>query len=209
MTDVKWSIKARGFVNCNCSYGCPCQFNAGPSYGHCEAVSAMQIDEGIHGSTRLDGLRFVGIFRWPGAIHEGKGEAAVVIDERANAAQRNALLRILTGQDTEPGATIFQVFFTTFEKVHDPIFAAIDIAARARRLCAGSPKGAVSRSRIRSPALNTVSVSTFPTDSNIRSLKSGVAGPLSHAPCNSHWPIPTRSSPMSICARAESCAKRE
>jgi len=37
----------------------------------------MQIDEGIHGNTRLDGLRFVGIFRWPGAIHEGKGEAAV------------------------------------------------------------------------------------------------------------------------------------
>jgi hypothetical protein len=30
-----------------------------------------------HGSTKLDGLKFVGIFRWPGAIHEGKGEAAV------------------------------------------------------------------------------------------------------------------------------------
>jgi hypothetical protein len=86
----------------------------------------MQIDQGIHGNTRLDGLRFVGIFRWPGAIHEGKGEAAVVIDERASEPQRNALLRILTGQDTEPGATIFQVFSTTFEKFHEPIFAAID-----------------------------------------------------------------------------------
>jgi hypothetical protein len=126
MADVKWSIKAREFVNCNCSYGCPCQFNGRPSYGNCEAVAAMQIDEGIHGNTRLDGLRFVGIFRWPGAIHEGKGEAAVVIDERASEPQRNALLRILTGQDTEPGATIFQVFSTTFEKMHEPIFAAID-----------------------------------------------------------------------------------
>jgi hypothetical protein len=86
----------------------------------------MQIDQGIHGSTRLDGLRFVGIFRWPGAIHEGRGEAAVVIDERASQPQREALLRILTGQDTEPGATIFQVFSTTFEKMHEPIFAAID-----------------------------------------------------------------------------------
>src|SRR5215468_5659233 len=103
MADVRASIKAREFVNCNCSYGCPCQFNGLPSYGNCEAVSAMQIDEGIHGNTRLDGLRFVGIFRWPGAIHEGKGEAAVVIDERANEAQRNAFLRILTGQDTEAG----------------------------------------------------------------------------------------------------------
>jgi hypothetical protein len=126
MTEIKWSIKAREFVNCNCSYGCPCQFNALPTHGNCEAVTAMQIDEGIHGNTRLDGLRFIGIFRWPGAIHEGKGEGAVVIDERASQPQRDALLRILTGQDTEPGATIFQVFFTTLEKVHEPIFAAID-----------------------------------------------------------------------------------
>jgi len=80
----------------------------------------------------------VGIFRWPGAIHEGKGEGAVVIDERANDAQRAALLRILSGQDTEPGATVFNVFASTLEKVHDPIFAPIefrlDIPGRKARL---------------------------------------------------------------------------
>jgi hypothetical protein len=138
MTDVKWSIKAREFVNCNCSYGCPCQFNGLPTYGDCQAVAGMQIDEGHHGDTRLDGLRFATIMRWPGAIHEGKGEAAVVIDERASEPQRAALLRIVTGQDTEPGATIFQVFSTTFEKLHEPIFASIDfevdIDARKGRL---------------------------------------------------------------------------
>ncbi len=138
MTDVKWSIKAREFVNCNCSYGCPCQFNGLPTYGDCRAVVGMQIDQGHHGDTRLDGLRFVSILRWPGAIHEGKGEAAVVIDERASEPQRAALIRIVTGQDTEPGATIFQVFSTTFEKLHEPIFAPIDfdvdIDARKGRL---------------------------------------------------------------------------
>jgi hypothetical protein len=138
MTDVQWTIKAREFVNCNCAYGCPCQFNALPTHGFCEAVTGMEIDKGHHGDTRLDGLRFVGIFRWPGAIHEGKGEAAVVIDERANEAQRGSLLRILSGQDTVPGATIFQVFSTTLEKVHEPIFAPIDfevdIDARTARL---------------------------------------------------------------------------
>jgi len=138
MTDVKWSIKAREFVNCNCSYGCPCQFNGLPTYGDCQAVAGMQIDEGHHCDTRLDGLRFVSIMRWPGAIHEGKREAAVVIDERASEPQRGALLRIVTGQDTEPGATIFQVFSTTFEKLHEPIFASIDfevdIDARKGRL---------------------------------------------------------------------------
>jgi hypothetical protein len=126
MTDVKWMIRAREFVNCNCAYGCPCQFNALPTHGFCEAVAGMQIDQGYHGDVTLDGLRFVGIFRWPGAIHEGKGEAAVVVDERASEVQRQALLRILSGQDTEPGATVFQVFSTTLETFHEPIFAAID-----------------------------------------------------------------------------------
>lgn len=126
MPDVRWSIKGREFVNCNCTYGCPCQFSGLPTHGFCEAVGGFQIDEGIHGGTRLDGLKFVGIFRWPGPIHEGKGEAAVVVDERATPAQREALLRIITGQDTEPGATVFQVFSTTLEKVHEPMFRPID-----------------------------------------------------------------------------------
>lgn len=126
MTDVQWTIKGREFVNCNCAYGCPCQFNALSTHGHCKAVAAFEIIEGHHGKTRLDGLKAVGILAWPGAIHEGKGEALIVVDERASPEQREALLRILSGQDTEPGATVWQVFSTTLEKVHDPIFAKID-----------------------------------------------------------------------------------
>jgi hypothetical protein len=124
--DTKWTIQGKEFVNCNCSYGCPCQFNGLPTHGYCEAVGGFQVDKGFHGDTPLDGLKFAGIFRWPGPIHEGKGEAAVVIDERATPKQREALLRIISGQDTEPGATVFQVFATTLEKVHEPIFAPID-----------------------------------------------------------------------------------
>ena len=126
MTD--WSIKAREFVHCNCAYGCPCQFNALPTHGHCQAVAGFVIDEGNHGGTRLDGLTAAMVLKWPGAIHEGRGEALAVIDERADNAQREALLKIVTGQDTAPGATIFQVFSTTFDKVHDPVFAPIEFS---------------------------------------------------------------------------------
>lgn len=126
MLDTHWTIKRREFTNCNCAYGCPCQFNALPTHGHCQAVVGMQIDEGHHGNTRLDGLKFVGIFSWPGPIHEGRGQAAVIIGEEATAPQREALLRILSGQDTEPGATIFQVFSATFDKMHEPVFVPID-----------------------------------------------------------------------------------
>ena len=146
MPDVKWTIKGREFVNCNCSYGCPCQFMGLPTYGFCETVGAFQIDEGFHGQTRLDNLRFVGMFHWPGPIHEGKGEAALVIDQKATPQQRESLLRIVTGQDTEPGATIFQVFSTTLTKLHDPIFAPIEFDVdvdkrRARVVVPGMTEG--------------------------------------------------------------------
>jgi hypothetical protein len=136
MTD--WAIRAHEFSNCNCAYGCPCQFNGLPTHGHCRAVVGFQIHLGHHGSTRLDGLKVAGMFIWPGPIHEGRGEAALIIDQRADAAQREALLRILSGQDTEPGATIFNVFASTLEKVHEPIFAdiafEIDIDNRRAKL---------------------------------------------------------------------------
>jgi hypothetical protein len=129
MVDTSWTIHGREFVNCNCSYGCPCQFNALPTHGHCQAVAGMQVDQGHHGETKLDSLKFAAIFRWPGAIHEGKGEAAIVIDERATQPQRDALLRILSGQDTELGATVFNVFASTLEKIHEPLFASIDFSS--------------------------------------------------------------------------------
>jgi len=129
MTNTKWEISGREFVNCNCSYGCPCQFNALPTHGFCQAVAGAEIETGYHDTTKLDGLRFAGIFRWPGPIHHGNGEAAIVIDERATPEQRSALLRILSGEDTEPGATIFNVFAGTLSKVHDPIFSHIDFEA--------------------------------------------------------------------------------
>jgi hypothetical protein len=131
---TEWEIKGREFGNCNCSYGCPCQFNAPPTHGHCRGLAVYDIERGFHGSTRLDGLMAAGIFRWPGPIHEGKGEGVHVLDRRATQEQRAALLRILRGEDTEPGATVFQVFAATCDILHEPIVAdftfAMDIAAR-------------------------------------------------------------------------------
>ena len=126
MTGTKWAIHGREFSNCNCAYGCPCQFNALPTHGNCWATVGIQIDEGHHDATPLGGLRLAGIFRWPRAIHEGNGEALPIVDARADSAQRNALLRIMSGQDTRPGATMFQVFSSMLSQVFDPVFTDID-----------------------------------------------------------------------------------
>jgi hypothetical protein len=134
----KWTLHGREFTNCNCAYGCPCQFNALPTHGNCAAVVGIQIDSGHHGDTPLDGLRIAGVFRWPGAIHHGGGEAFPIVDRRADPGQREALLRIMSGQDTAPGATIFSVFAATFVKLHEPLFSDIefevDVDERRARL---------------------------------------------------------------------------
>ena len=127
MTLTRWTIQGKEFVHCNCAYGCPCQFNALPTQGHCQAVAAIDIEQGHHGDTDLAGLRVGMIVAWPGPIHEGGGAVVPLVDERADPSQREALLRIMTGLDTVPGATFFQVFATTFSTIHDPVFAAIDL----------------------------------------------------------------------------------
>lgn len=126
MPDTTWMIEGRQFAHCNCAYGCPCQFNALPTHGNCKAVVGLVVDGGYHGDTRLDGLKAAAAFSFPGALHEGHGEGTVIIDERATPPQREALLRILGGQDTAPGATFFQILSTVTEKLHDPIFTTID-----------------------------------------------------------------------------------
>jgi hypothetical protein len=57
-TKTSWRIAGEEVVNCNCSWGCPCQFNALPTTGRCEALLASQISDGYFGNTRLDGVRF-------------------------------------------------------------------------------------------------------------------------------------------------------
>jgi hypothetical protein len=121
-----WELKGRELVNCTCEYGCNCQFNALPDKGHCHAAAGIQIDEGHFGTVKLDGLRLAAIFKWPGPIHEGNGEAIAFVDERASPEQREALLKIMTGQDTAPFATMFAVYASTVTNMHNPVFIAID-----------------------------------------------------------------------------------
>lgn len=69
----------------------------------------------------------VGVLWWPAAIHEGGGKAFTIVDERADEAQRQAMLTILSGEETDPGATVWNVFASTMEEVFEPAFKAIEI----------------------------------------------------------------------------------
>jgi hypothetical protein len=117
---------------CNCAWGCPCQFNALPTHGRCEALVAVRVREGHYGSTRLDGLTFAAAYWWPGPIHEGNGIAQWAIDERATPDQRAALLEITSGKH---GGTLFEIFAAVTPTMLDPIFVPIRFESdRERRV---------------------------------------------------------------------------
>src|SRR5205085_9016393 len=94
---TRWTLKGTVLIACNCDFGCPCNFNALPSKGFCEGGWVWCVEEGRFGETPLDGLAFTVIVKWPGAIHEGGGEGVVLVDERADDAQLEAVATLVGG----------------------------------------------------------------------------------------------------------------
>ncbi|SFH73106.1 hypothetical protein SAMN04515618_102192 [Collimonas sp. OK307] len=137
MAQADWRLEGEWIKNCNCAFGCPCDFNARPTQGSCQGLAGMRITKGHFGATSLDGLSFFVVVSFPGALHEGNGQLQPIIEERASPDQREALFNIMSGQNSAEG-TLFHIFSVIVTKMHDPIFAPItfefDKAARTARL---------------------------------------------------------------------------
>lgn len=137
MPRTDWRLDGEWIKNCTCAYGCPCDFNAPPTQGTCKGLLGMRITTGHFGEVRLDGLSFFVVVDFPGPLHEGNGQAQPLIDERASPAQREALFAIMSGQNSAEG-TLFHIFSLIVTKMHDPVFAPVEVrfdqAGRRARL---------------------------------------------------------------------------
>jgi hypothetical protein len=135
---IDWRIDAVTFGNCNCDYGCPCQFELRPTHDNCRGFEVGRIRSGHFGKVRLDGLCFALTYAWPGAVFEGNGAMRAIIDERADEKQRQALATVLYGGETEEAKTHWWVFRAMSSTVHEPTFEPIsfevDIDKRTARV---------------------------------------------------------------------------
>ena len=43
---ARWSMKGVILGECNCDWGCPCNFDVAPTYGHCDGVYVWAVEEG-------------------------------------------------------------------------------------------------------------------------------------------------------------------
>lgn len=132
-----WRLEGEWLKNCNCAFGCPCDFNARPTQGECKGFLGMRITSGYFGDIHLDDLCFFVMVHFPGALHEGNGQAQPLIDEKASPEQREALFSIMSGNHSEEG-TLFHIFSLIVTKMHNPIFAPVhfefDESAREARV---------------------------------------------------------------------------
>ena len=124
-----YRIKANWLETCNCDPGCNCNFGGFPDHGACEALIGLQIDEGNFGDVDLSGIKAVLAIKWPKAIHEGDGTAAVFIDESASEQQVQGLATILTGQ---VGGMPWEILATTISSLDGPVLKTIHMDVSGR-----------------------------------------------------------------------------
>ena len=109
MPTPSWQVAGHYYENCSCDFVCPCiltQLTAKPSKGSCTFAMGFRIDRGHFGGLSLDGLGFVVVGFTPEEMGKGNWSAGVIVDERANAAQRDAIVAIASGGAGGPMAAL-------------------------------------------------------------------------------------------------------
>ena len=89
-----WYIEGIAYGNCNCAYGCPCQFEAEPTHGNCRGFEVIRIDKGHFEEIDLSGLKVAMLYAWPGLISDGNGEMQAVIDVPESDIRKVAILSV-------------------------------------------------------------------------------------------------------------------
>ncbi len=128
MTD-QWEFKTDTYDNCNCAMNCGCQFQLPSTHGYCQTAYVGSVVEGHFNATPLAGLKWAGLYKWPGEIAEGNGTRLIVIDERADETQRVALETIIAGEACAPLSNVFSVYGSLCTEFLDTVFRPITLDA--------------------------------------------------------------------------------
>ncbi len=123
----QWLFKSETYDNCNCAVNCGCQFNLPSTHGYCQSAFVGSIVEGHFNDTPLVGLNWAALYKWPGEIASGNGQRQIVIDARADDAQRIALETIISGEACAPLSNFFAVFGSTCSEFCETLFLPIDL----------------------------------------------------------------------------------
>jgi hypothetical protein len=128
-----WRVKGSYFEACNCEAICPCRWQGGrrlataSSYGVCDFALSWRILDGHDGDHDLTGLCVV----MAGSYDDGQPwHVSLYVDERADAAQHDALTSIFLGR---AGGTVLRNFAKRIGEVYAVRRAKIEVDHTPRR----------------------------------------------------------------------------
>jgi hypothetical protein len=125
----QWLLKSETYDNCNCAVNCGCQFHLPTTHGFCQSAYAGTVVEGHFNDTPLEGLNWAALYKWPGEIADGNGRRQIIVDERADEAQRTALETIIAGEACAPLSNVYAVYGSTCSEFFETLFLPINLEA--------------------------------------------------------------------------------
>jgi hypothetical protein len=124
MAMTSWQLSGDYFETCSCDYVCPClptNMAGQPTKGYCNAALVFHIEQGRYGNVVLDGLNFAVVLHTPSVMSQGNWSVGVILDERANPDQQQALTAIASGQAGGPMAPLGALIGTFLGAMTQPI----------------------------------------------------------------------------------------
>jgi hypothetical protein len=125
----RFSVRGLYVGACNCEVACPCIFLSAPSAGYCTGAGGWHVDSGQFEGTPLDGLNVVLADYIPGHVLKGNFRVGLYVDQRADTAQRAALVQIFSGKAGGPIAALRPLISEELP----PKAAQIDFLAEGKR----------------------------------------------------------------------------
>jgi hypothetical protein len=122
---MPYQLEGRLLETCTCNVVCPCWLGEDPDNGICEGLLVWSVDNGTVNGTDVSGHVLGILAHIPGNILKGNWKVRVYVDDKASAAQKDALLSVWTGKLGGPVADMAKLVGEVLSVEQTPITFAI------------------------------------------------------------------------------------
>jgi hypothetical protein len=103
---MPYKLEGRLLEVCTCNVLCPCWVGEDPDGGTCDGTLAWHIDKGSVNGVDVAGRTIAILCHIPGNILKGNWNVRIYVDDKASAAQKDALVSVWTGKVGGPIADL-------------------------------------------------------------------------------------------------------
>jgi len=118
---VAYNLEGRLLEVCTCNVLCPCWLGQDPDNGKCDGLLVWSVDKGTVNGVDVSGHVLGILGHIPGNILKGNWKVRVYVDDKASAAQKDALLGVWTGQLGGPVADLAKLVGEVLSVEQTPI----------------------------------------------------------------------------------------